>query len=637
MRRFYILICIAAAFSLVAAEAGPTGRRSAEAPWPMHPVDDRFRGANGLGPGDVNRDGFIDYVTNYEFDQRYVISFHPGSHERAKGPWPTVVAWKPEPLKNGKGVNPEHSALGDFDGDGNLDLVTAQGWSSLAFWEGSQPGVRIVWGPPPERALHEEAWVDAGRIPATIDRGHLIFVVPRDVDEDGALDIVSGGRTHGGNNRKGGVIWIQAPSGKSGRRDLSKWQVHDIDPDQFSAHGLVLADVDQDGDKDIVLANADLDTPEEEEKLLWYEDPGPGSAAQKDPWPKHVVYEGSEFFAKPQVAVADLDGDGLLDLITQTSCCIYYFRKTGLDPVTWEKIVIEKDPVAQWRARPVRVADLNGDGRQDIIGMLIHEGGELPGDKAAAFWMEYRGDGPREDNWTTHVIKRGSGRTMVLPIFGEKWDQVNVVDLDRDGDPDLIANCEEWWIDDIEFRFFWDPRVDPQSVSVVWFENRLNEGPYVYEERGGVCAIEAEDYTRLADGTWVIRSRYEGYSGSGYVQDHNRLHMKNRAWDDSEGLSYDVRLEGGAYHLWLRCLAPGEWGCLGGRQSDSAWISVDREEPEQPLRCKGSQHGRWAWTRSPELLEIEPGTHTFTVRAREGGFSLDRIILSKDPGFKPRD
>ncbi len=45
--------------------------------WPMHAVDGRYRGANGLGPADVNGDGRRDYVTNYEFDQRWIPGPRP--------------------------------------------------------------------------------------------------------------------------------------------------------------------------------------------------------------------------------------------------------------------------------------------------------------------------------------------------------------------------------------------------------------------------------------------------------------------------------------------------------------------------------------------------------------------------------
>jgi hypothetical protein len=604
----------------------------------MHPVADRFRGANALGAGDVNKDGFTDYVTNYEFDQRHVIAFHPGAAGEVREPWPTVVAWKPEPLVNGNGVNPENAALGDFDGDGNLDVVAAQGWSSLPFWEGSEPGVRLVWGPAATDVLDEAAWVDAGRIPATIDRGHLIYVVPYDVNGDGALDIVSGGRVHGGNQRKGGVIWIEAPEPPEDRRDLSQWQIHDIDPEQFSAHGLVLTDVDQDGDDDIALANADFDTPENEEKVLWYENPGTGSPAQENPWPSHLIHQGDEFYVKPQIAVADLDGDGLTDLLTQTARDIYYFRKTAVDPVHWQRVVIPKDPVAQWLARPILVKDIDGNGRLDLVGMLIHEEGNLPGTKAAGFWMEYEGAEPGADNWTTHVFKWGSGKTMLLAGFGfgEKWDQVNFADVDRDGDLDLVANCEEWWEDDIEFRFFWDPKVDPQSVAVVWFENRLNERPYTFREEEGLCVMEAERPTDLMDGTWITRARYSGYSGEGYVQDHNTLTPAGSEWSDTHGLEYEIQVQGGTYFLWLRRWVPERWGLLLGRsESNSAWIGVNGEAIEGPFDNQDGGVEEWSWIQSPLQVELSPGTHVLGLRIREGGYAVDRILLTPDTGYVP--
>lgn len=607
-----------------------------DAPWPMHPIDDRFRGANGLSPGDVNRDGFIDYVTNYEFDQRLVVSIHPGQAGKVRQMWPTVVAWKPTPLASGHGVNPEHSTLGDFDGDGNLDVAAAQGFSKMPFWEGSEPGIRIVWGPAPTNALDENAWQDAGRIPATIDRGHLIYVVPYDVNGDGAVDIISGGRVHAGNHRKGGVIWVEAPSNPAERRELSQWQVHDIDPEQFSAHGLILNDVDEDGDMDIVLANADFDTPESEEKILWYENPGPGSAAQKYPWPGHLIYQGREFDGKPQVAASDLDGDKHDDLITQTAQDVYYFKKISVNPVSWQRIVIPKDPVAQWPARPINAKDINGDGKLELVGMLMHQHGTLPANKAAVFWMEYDGPEPRADNWKTHVIKWGSGKTMFLPIFAEKWDQMQFADIDQDGDLDLVANCEEWWVQDIEFKFFWQKGIRVQSVSVVWFENRLGEKPYIGREHEGLAALEAEHYTEQLDGSWIIRGRYPGFTGDGYVQDYNRLRPGDRGADETQGLAYAFELTGGSYRVWLRVLAPREWGSLGRGQSNSAWLGVDGNfTPDSKLKV--GSFDEWTWISLPGTFNLSPGIHQLILRVCEGGFAVDSIILTKFTSHPPPD
>jgi hypothetical protein len=599
--------------------------------WYMHPIDDRFRGANGLSPGDVNQDGLTDYLTNYEFDQRLIVEFNPGP-EKVRLPWPTITAWMPTPLKSGNGVDPESSTLGDFDGDGNLDLAIAQGWSNKPYWEGSQPGVHIVWGPTKDKVMDTDAWKDAGRIPETIDRGHFIYVLPFDVNGDGAIDIISGGRIHAGNKRKGGVVWIEAPVKPSDRRDLAKWQVHDIDPEQFSAHALVPEDIDGDGDQDIVLANADFDTPENEKRILWYENPGTGSSAQKQPWKIHVIYQGPEFYIKPQIAIADLDKDGLRDLITQTEKDVYWFRKTSLQPVTFEKIVIPKDPAARQLSRGIKVADINNDGKLEIIGMLIHKNGTLPEDKASVFWMGYSGPKPKADNWTTHVIKWGSGKTMVLPIFGEKWDLAEITDVDRDGDLDIVANCEEWWEEDIEFRFFWDPAVKANSVAVVWFENRLNEPDPVCEEKDGSCDIEAEQYSQLLDGSWIIRAREKGFTGNGYLQDHNRLRPRGRKWSQTKGVVYDLDLQGGTYYLWVRVLAPAKWGNLGRWLSDSGWFSIDDQPPKN---IHANKFGKWEWEKIGKPLQLDRGKHLLTLRANRGGFAIDRIVLSADPYFTP--
>jgi len=599
--------------------------------WYMHPIDDRFRGANGLSLGDVNQDGLADYLTNYEFDQRLIVEFNPGP-EKVRLPWPTVTAWMPQPLKNGNGIDPESSTLGDFDGDGNLDLAIAQGWSNKPYWEGSQPGVHIVWGPTKDKVMDAGAWKDAGRIPETIDRGHFIYVLPFDVNGDGAIDIISGGRIHAGNKHKGGVVWIEAPVKPSDRRDLAKWQVHDIDPDQFSAHALVPEDIDGDGDQDIVLANADFDTPENEKKILWYENPGTGSPAQKQPWKIHVIYQGPEFYVKPQIAIADLDQDGLRDLITQTEKDVYWFRKTGLKPVTFEKIVIPKDPVARQLSRGIKVADINNDGKLEIIGFLIHQNGNLPQDKASVFWMGYSGPKPKADNWKTHVIKWGSGKTMVLPIFGEKWDLAEITDVDRDGDLDIVANCEEWWEEDIEFRFFWDKAVKANSVAVVWFENRLNQPTPVCEEKDGACDIQAEEYSDLLDGSWIIRAREKGFTGNGYLQDHNRLRPGGQKWTQTKGVVYDLDLQGGKYYLWVRVLAPAKWGNLGRWLSDSAWVSIDDQPPKN---IHANKFGKWEWEKIGKPLQLDRGKHLLTLRANRGGFAIDRIVLSAAPYFTP--
>lgn len=623
---------------IATAAPAPTACAANTAAWPMHTIDDRFRGSNALGRADVNDDGFIDYVTNYEFDQRFVIAFHPGASGDVRNPWPTVIAHQPPlPFADGQQFDSESAVLGDVDGDGNLDIVASQGGHFSTIWEGRQPGIRIIWGPPVASTADPDAWIDAGRIPATIDEGHFLWQRLLDVNGDGALDILAGGRILFDNLRRAGVLWIEAPGAPADRRNLALWQVHWIDHEQFSGHGFITVDIDEDGDPDLADANADFDTPEEEETVHWYENPGPGAPAQRDPWPKHEVYRGNEFYVKPQMDAADLDGDGFVDLFTAVTDAIYWFRKTQLHPVTFERVVIPKPAAGQWRQRPIRVVDVDGDGRLDILGMMTHDDGAIPANRASAFWMEYTGAAPATDNWVLHPIKWGPGRVMRLPSFGEKWDQIDPIDVDGDGDLDVVANCEEWWVTpDNEFVMFFDPRAAVASaVSVVWFENRIGETPWLFREEAGVVAIEAEHHTALRDGTWLPRSRFAGFSGTGYLHVHNARDDAARAFEDSGGAEWQVAVDGGTYQPWIRRWVPSAWGYgLGGDRSNAAWLAVDGGAPTI-VDDRSEATDAWVWVRAGAPLSLAAGTHVLTLRARENGYAVDRLVLAVDPGFTP--
>jgi hypothetical protein len=638
-------------------DGAPSGRSPIEvvneAAWPMHPIDGRFRGANGLSGADVDGDGDRDYVTNYEFDQRWVVALHPGDDPGLRRSWPTVEIWAPEPLAQGNGKNPESSALGDFDGDGNVDAAGAHGFSDILAFEGSAPGVHLVWGPDPDRASDPDAWEDAGWVPTTVDVGHPHWVFPHDVNGDGLLDVTVGGRRHGGgggydspdspngNGTLTGIGWLEAPKDRSRRRDLARWRFHRIDADVASGHGFVFADVDGDGDDDVVDATADFDTPEEAEDVAWYENPGNGTEAQRGEWRRRVLFTSSDFFAKPSVAVGDIDGDDRADIVTQTRDEVLLFHNMGGTPVEFETVRVPKPEPIAWLGRTIRLADVDRDGDLDVVGMLIHDGGDLPADKASVFVLLNEGEPFAGDGWRLLPVKWGPDVTMLIPGFGEKWDQADVVDVDGDGDLDIVANCEEWWVEDQgEVTPFFAPGLATSSVAVVWFENRLGEPPPQYAETRGSAVVEAEDPTQILDSTWVERAPVVGDDDArAALQAHNsRVAESGEVLEPlaGSGVAYRVVVEGGTYSLWARLFEPADFGPdLGGDRSDSVWLVVDDRPPVVLGDTPGGAGDTWSWVAAGAPVDLEPGEHTVRLVVRERGIAVDRLLLTTDARLRP--
>ena len=425
-----------------------------ESGWVIHQIDNPQRAlSNGLDWADVNKDGLPDCLTSYELSGSVRLSFHPGVDKiKTLDSWPSVDIGQLEKAN--------YIVLGDLDGDSNVDAAICSGESS---------SVKIVWGPPDAQVTQAAKWQDGGNIPSAQGIAHYLYLKIKDLNGDGADDLVLGSESHPpdylNGDRVTGLSWIESPKNTKARRDLSKWRTHQIDPAPhcFSTYGFVFADFDVDGDEDIASLDSGWYTPSEEIKLVWWENPGTGKAEQRQPWTRHMIYQGPEVYSKPQLGIGDIDGNGRPDVVVQSDShdAIYLFKNKGTED--WQLVKIPKPTDTQWRSGPTRIFDLNGDGKQDIVGFLVHDNGYLPTDKAAVYWMEYEGKEPHADNWTTHVIKWGDGYDSNDLHVGEKWDQAFFYDVDHDGDTDIIANCGEYGTD------YWPP----VALAVVWFENPM--------------------------------------------------------------------------------------------------------------------------------------------------------------------
>lgn len=301
--------------------------------WKPHKVRDveeirgRFDGYSHLAI-DMDGDGDEDFINvNYRSQSIYWIE----RPDDLASEWPKHVVALPGAMENG--------TLVDFDGDGQVDLLP-NGPKLTAWWKISK---------------NDEA---TPRL--TLTRHELIPEIAGhglgfgDIDGDGRKDLV------------GISGWAKAPEDRIG----GAWEWHsEFELEQRASVPVVVADADRDGDMDIVWSSA------HDYGVFWMEQSHDKLGNRE--WTRHTIDMSWSQGHTPHWV--DLDGNGIEEFVCGKRYMAHEGKDPGAyDPLViysyeydsirshWNRREISKGSKVGWGLSPA-IADIDGDGDLDLV------------------------------------------------------------------------------------------------------------------------------------------------------------------------------------------------------------------------------------------------------------------------------
>ena len=338
-------------------------------------------GAVGIDFADVNGDGTTDVLAAAYWDNG--LSWYEND---SKGQFGTEVG-----ITN-SAMRVQAVRAGDIDGDGDIDALSASFRDDKIAWYANDG--TGAFGEPMEINSRANGATD---------------VNVADIDNDGDLDVLSASVIDAT------VAWYENLDGKG-----TFGPINTLTQRSFGAEWVDTADIDGDGDLDVISAAYGNIDNTIDGRVSWFENTdGQGTFSSAK-----LIHVGDE--QVDTVVAIDIDGDGDLDLAStfyRTGELGWFENTDGLGEFSDVEIIAG----GLSRVEALHVADIDGNGTDDL----------LTASTSVLVWIE-----------------RDEGRFLLHEISGglDGIRAVHAVDIDEDGDLDVAAAAV-------------------YSSEILWFEN----------------------------------------------------------------------------------------------------------------------------------------------------------------------
>ena len=234
--------------------------------------------------------------------------------------------------------------------------------------------------------------------------GRTVCAEPGDFDGDGDVDLTLCEFGHD----EGSVSWLENED------NSDNWTQHILDPRPGSIHAMPV-DVDDDGDLDIVAILS-----QNVEEIMLYRNDGQGNFTSESLYDSNLTYYGMS-----GLRIADIDKDGDDDIIFTNGDTMDFDTPPEINPnqlhgVAW----LENDGLGEftyheitrnWGAYDTAISDVDNDGDLDMVLICLQTDGQFPEEteRVQVILLEQQ-----DATWVRHDITTGDPHRMltITPI-----------------------------------------------------------------------------------------------------------------------------------------------------------------------------------------------------------------------------